>query len=114
MSKRPRAGSRDAEAGPAVGVGTGDLGVGRHPVPGIGLALLRGKEGQECSEGVQGEGLARGEEEVLPLDLEVITGAVSTDHVAGIAYHFHPQIIENKLVFHLRVLSLSGRTGLPS
>jgi hypothetical protein len=81
-----------------VGIGTGDLGVGRHPVVRVGGALLGREQREERRQRVEREGLAGGEAQVLARELEPVADLVVADHRAIGGDDLHPQVEQRKAV----------------
>src|SRR5262252_1300513 len=76
MPERSFRKTRDAKARAAVGIGTRNLGVRRHPVVRMGDPLLRRKQGQESRQRVNGEGLTRRQRKALAAQIEEVAGVV--------------------------------------
>src|SRR5260370_32254281 len=98
----------DTEHGTAVRVGTGDFGIGRHPVAGISLALLRRKERQQGRQRIDRKRLSRRKRQILARDLEVVTDLVMADHARSACNYLDAQVIEREFIFSLAHSTVLG------
>jgi hypothetical protein len=60
----------------------------------LGQALLRRQDGYERRQRINGKGLARGQREVLPAQLEPVAGAVAAHHGPIGGHDLDAQIVE--------------------
>ena len=96
----------------AVRVGTGDLGVGRHPVVGVGRTLLGGQQRQDRRERIDREALARRQRQNLALELEIVAGArAAIDLRPGGHDRLDPQVPELEAFVGLVVRSSLSASG---
>ena len=106
MPERPLPHTRDAESRAAVGVGTCDLGIRRHPVLRMRDPLLRGQKGQQGRQGVHRERLTGRQRERLAAQLEPIAGAVPADERPIRRDDFDAQIVELEGIVAVRGVPL--------
>ena len=86
----------------AMRIGTGDLGVGRHPIVGMRHALFGRQQRQERRQRIDRERLSRRERQVLAFELEVVAGLVVADHRTIGGNDLHLQVIEDERVARCR------------
>jgi len=101
MSEAPFCNPGNAEACPAVGIGTGDIAVRCHPVGPRGLPLLGGNQGEDSRQGVEGELRLLGKNQVLTDHLEIDSFLVGTDEIFFTPDSFYLKIVEIKLIILL-------------
>ena len=101
MSEDPFCNPGNTEAGPAVGVGTGDIGICGHPVGFGGLPLFGGNKRKDGRQGVEGELRLLGENQIFPDYPEVDTLLVGTDKILFSPDSLYLEIVEIKRIFLL-------------
>ena len=118
MAEAALARPRDAEAGRAIRIGAGDLGVGRHPVVRVGRALLGGQKRQQRRERIDRKALAGRQMQHLAAQLEMVAGlraAIDLSRRAGRSPRPAGRRVRSCRILHvarsrrIRVASLVGR-----
>ena len=85
----------DAEAGGAVWIGAGHLGVGPHPVVRMGKALLWGGAAEAAPQASRSRSLARaGGRASHPQDRSSCLGSLAVNPLVWWADHLHSQVVE--------------------
>lgn len=94
----PLAFADDAEPPAAMRIGAGDLGVGGHPVIGVGHALLGGQERQKGRQRIGRYLLACLEDQRFALHAEGLALDMAAHGVATVEHRLDAQIVEPEAV----------------
>ncbi len=90
--------SRDPESSAAVWVGTGNLGIRRHPIAWIGIALLRREKRKYRRQRIHRDLLASRKNQVLTFDSEEFTRYMTADRLSAVQDDLHFQVVESEFV----------------